>query len=178
MWSPQNLALFAFNTTADEMVQHWLGSVTLTPFARLDWSLFVPLAGGSQPAHKNESPQTCTAYLVLAIAPQTVNQHARFALPIQIQLAHTQGACSASIRNRCPWPAQGFCCGCHGPISHTESRWLVAPLALRLRSHFDNSAWRGQCPAPKDCLAWHGGMPGRPGPGFRLRCVQSVSVTW
>lgn len=94
------------------------------------WSLFVQQAGGLQPAHRY-APQAYTAHLVLAIAPQTLrtltlrcDSAVSFALPIQIQLAHTHGACSALMLNRCPLPAQGR----RGLTN--ESRWLVAPLPL------------------------------------------------
>jgi hypothetical protein len=54
----------------------------------------------------------------------------------------------------------------HGPHTGTQVSWWVWGFS------------EGQSPATQHCTAWNWGMPGRPGPGFRLRCVQSVSVTW
>ena len=95
------------------------------------------------------------------------------------------GVCSASIHNRwLPCLREG------GPQQGTrqESRWLIAPLPCdRLRSAASLSPEGVDCLHPMSppttttlpsCLPFIGACQVRPGLGFRLRCVQSVSVTW
>lgn len=162
-----------FNTTADEM-GHRLRCVLPLPWR---WSLFVQLAGGlpCQQVAPQASSRICRGNSSSRLSTSLL----RFALPIQIQLAHAHRACSALMHNRRPLP-KGL--GPHGQQSH----WLVAPLPCGFTLHTHTHTRRGvvgdgvertrASNATLPCLVR--GMPGRPGPGFRLRCVQSVSVTW
>jgi hypothetical protein len=83
-----------------------------------------------------------------------------FALPIQIQLAHTHRACSASMRNRCPLPCLK---GGLSTQSRTESRWLVAPLPCGFALQWTHLEWwslhsfEGRGPPTQHCLAWEVG---------------------
>jgi hypothetical protein len=164
------------NTTADEMDQYRVcPALLLAPWL---WSLFVQLAGGSP------CPTGC---------PTSSSRICRGDSSLDSTMIPLCSVCSANSDPAGAHP-QGMLCldaqqmslateGSHGPHRDNLAGWSLQCLAASLfTDRTPEGVWemglRGQEPPTQHCIRLVWGMPGRPGPGFRLRCVQSVSVTW
>ena len=160
-----------FNTTADEMGLQ-------VCIVALAFGFGLCLSHWQEARHANRSTPQAPLASAGAIAPQ-------------VSTLHTASLCSANSDPAGARP-QGMLCldaqqmspafegwGC---TDDNLTGWSVHCLVASLFTHHTpgrcgRMGLRGQePPTTLPCLVW--GMPGRPGPGFRLRCVQSVSFTW
>jgi hypothetical protein len=151
------------------------------------WSLFVPLAGGS-PRQQVAPQATLVSGAVMApwrrhsastshCTPSVGSLLCQFRSSWHTPTGHALPRCATDVP--CHASREG------SPHSHERNLagWSLHCLAASL---FNGHTWSGGLCIPlrveglqhNTALLGRWGMPGRPGLGFRLRCVQSVSVTW